>query len=839
MARSMTTADPIEVSESSIAALAERMGYVFDELPPAKRGALGLLWAGLRLARRADNAAHCLPLLVDYGRALSPNLNETRVRALMDRVDGENLEALRDVWSSQEVQKAFPKPLLIAGLVQLVPPGHPNMAPLWDFIDEVAGELQMDGEFASYFHNWRTQAADESVNARVESVQKSWADKNQVTEEICANLEPVITGDEVNVLSLREEVQEGLKELEPHLDELNVAGAQKNRLEDYLATDKFRLAVMGEFKRGKSTFINALLEEPGLMPTATLPCTSELTEIQAGDERSYAVSEKRGYPGTFEEKSSDEFDERVAQAASTSHSEAEAEEVAEQIRHWRVTIPSGFLAETSISVVDSPGLGEDHGRDKVVTQEAKRADAAVLIFDAKQLASLEEMELIESMNTKAKDLFIVINKSDLIDDDERPELREHVLEEIASITSVPFDDRIFFLSAKEAEDAIEENRGSEYLEEFREFRDSLRSRLIERAGQVKAERLKQKTASFIEDVRESIDHELETRRELLQRHGELKAAKERADRELQNAEQSIEHGVEILSQSGEAKKELTDAFDEALPGLLDELDSRSENWTSDKNPTLSPKKFATEISEQAQEELIGIIEVWLGSSGANVVSEEIEQKLTSAIDKLQPLKAYLEDAAGRDLGDFRNRIRTRSFEKAFGADNLVSPGEVIGHGAVVGAVSAVVGYIIADFVLYYMLGVISGFLNPVLLVGAAGIGSVAALMGQDGLRDRIKNKVVEKISAKLDSSEVRQKLHEALGEGVETVFEQLSRGFKESAQELLMEAQVQRDRTLRELEQFKEEIGNSPKARDEELQRIEVVAEEAEEQLDKLESLVD
>src|SRR5438309_7530961 len=52
-------------------------------------------------------------------------------------------------------------------------------------------------------------------------------------------------------------------------------------LVDKLETEQFNLVVLGQFKRGKSTLINALLGAD-LLPTAVVPLTSIVTIIQHG-----------------------------------------------------------------------------------------------------------------------------------------------------------------------------------------------------------------------------------------------------------------------------------------------------------------------------------------------------------------------------------------------------------------------------------------------------------------------------------------------------------------------------------------------------------------------------
>ena len=46
-----------------------------------------------------------------------------------------------------------------------------------------------------------------------------------------------------------------------------------------LKDNNFKVLVIGEFKRGKSTFINALLQEE-ILPAYSVPCTAIINEIK-------------------------------------------------------------------------------------------------------------------------------------------------------------------------------------------------------------------------------------------------------------------------------------------------------------------------------------------------------------------------------------------------------------------------------------------------------------------------------------------------------------------------------------------------------------------------------
>lgn len=55
-----------------------------------------------------------------------------------------------------------------------------------------------------------------------------------------------------------------------------------NEIKQKLVQGRFNLVVLGEFKRGKTTFLNALLGVD-LLPTAVVPLTSIITLIEYGE----------------------------------------------------------------------------------------------------------------------------------------------------------------------------------------------------------------------------------------------------------------------------------------------------------------------------------------------------------------------------------------------------------------------------------------------------------------------------------------------------------------------------------------------------------------------------
>ena len=85
--------------------------------------------------------------------------------------------------------------------------------------------------------------------------------------------------------------------LEDQLVELDkfpeLKGSNLVQLIDKLRKNRFNLVILGAFKRGKSTLINALLGEP-ILPTAIVPLTSVVTVLGYGDQLSIEVLFQNG-----------------------------------------------------------------------------------------------------------------------------------------------------------------------------------------------------------------------------------------------------------------------------------------------------------------------------------------------------------------------------------------------------------------------------------------------------------------------------------------------------------------------------------------------------------------
>lgn len=171
----------------------------------------------------------------------------------------------------------------------------------------------------------------------------------------------------------------------------------------------YRIVVLGEMKRGKSTLINALLGE-ALLPSDVNPCTALISLVRHGLERQVTLHYNNDQPPatidfeTFKTKYTISPDE--ARQLDTN--------AFPDISHVVIECPSPLLA-SGLEIVDTPGLNDTETRNQQVLTYLNEAQAVVFVMDAMQPITLDERRYLRN-HIQSRDLecFYVINGWDRI-----------------------------------------------------------------------------------------------------------------------------------------------------------------------------------------------------------------------------------------------------------------------------------------------------------------------------------------------------------------------------------------------------------------------------------------
>lgn len=182
------------------------------------------------------------------------------------------------------------------------------------------------------------------------------------------------------------------------------------KLEDDIRKSIFTVVVLGEFKRGKSTFVNALLGTP-LLPMNILPETATINAIMYNDKPMLSVVRMDG------SQEEGEVSYEYLQQFSASNSNDEA---LKSIKYIKIGYPLDLL-KNRIVLVDTPGVSDlNQQRCDITYQFLPKANAVIFLLDANSPLKKSEKEFIEIelFPLGIRDIIFLANKYDCIDEEE-------------------------------------------------------------------------------------------------------------------------------------------------------------------------------------------------------------------------------------------------------------------------------------------------------------------------------------------------------------------------------------------------------------------------------------
>ncbi len=221
-------------------------------------------------------------------------------------------------------------------------------------------------------------------------------------------------------------------------EDLLPAGQRRlaSEMADKCATSVIYVAVVGEFKRGKSTLVNALLSSP-LLPTGILPVTAVPTLVAFGSQPRAIIHRE---DETSAEVPTDSLQEYLSENGNPGNRK--------RIREVVIEYPAPVLA-TGIVLADTPGTGSVHSHNSLAASAfLPRVDVAILVLTADAPLSAAEADLLHSVSATAADVAVVLNKADRLAPDELEEALTFVRERMAPVSGSR-EPRLFPVSAKE------------------------------------------------------------------------------------------------------------------------------------------------------------------------------------------------------------------------------------------------------------------------------------------------------------------------------------------------------------------------------------------------------
>lgn len=415
--------------------------------------------------------------------------------------------------------------------------------------------------------------------------------------------------------------------------------AEIEALSRLLSLGLFRLAVVGEIKRGKSSFVNALLGQEALLPIADAVATSVVFKILYGPEQrmvAYFRPENEDAPvpppQTLDAEGLTAFGTETGNPGNR-----------RGVDFIAVELPHPLL-QRGLVIYDTPGLGGLFRTHAEMTWRIlPRADAVCFVLDSEQsVATRPEIEALNRIATLAPELFFLQTKTDKADAEQvagwearnRDILGEALGRDPARLAYFPVSSRLRQVAERRRRDSDLERSG--FIPVLQHLRGTLHATVQASRARLLADRL--------EDTARRLDRSLAERLEILdsgddgalgQLAAELTAARE--------ALRAWEQGEGQRAMDG--FRRTLDAIEcDTLDALDDRLDAQPGGpLLADILEALEAERPSAETIVRRQPDLIGTVD-----DAVNQVLSEIQAEIAT---RHNAAREALYAAAGRTLPD--------------------------------------------------------------------------------------------------------------------------------------------------------------------------------------------
>ncbi len=552
-----------------------------------------------------------------------------------------------------------------------------------------------------------------------------------------------------------------------------------------LQSQKFRVAVVGEFSQGKSTLLNALLGEE-IQPTRVIPCSGSITVLRYGEQKRVICRYRNGQEEIIP---LEEYQARASipdDVALGNRADALTSDVLEIMYEH----PGLALCRHGVELIDSPGLNEHPERTRITNQLLENVDAVIFLANGSRPMTQGERELLHSLKLKlnggqadrpANNLFVLVNFMDLLRrEPDRQQVRQLVENSVfGEVPILETSKQLHFISAQSALEAIVEGDDqNDYLQTFRGFTQVLETFLTQERGAI----VNQRSQADLDGVAQSLTLQLKQAEEIIA--GEVaisNAAKQDIVNKIGEASGYLANLQTLLRLTSEQKRDTVKHL-EIKQHLKNYIGEKSASWSSEQR---SKNKVLKEFGDKFQSDLSDAISEWTQTT---VIQETltstlkaIDSNIQSKIYQFQKSAEAIDQKTGSHLAmQFDLSIDQVApqfkFEAAAGSDKweaardigLGSISGLGGGGLLVGGIALAVSSI-AFFPLVLTGGAIAGIAAGGAALGTAIGGAIGFLTPPD--QEAIKREVIEEGFKQFHSQDGTGQVMKSLDELVAKLFD--------------------------------------------------------------------
>jgi len=401
---------------------------------------------------------------------------------------------------------------------------------------------------------------------------------------------------------------------------------------------RFFVACIGQFKRGKSTLLDAFVGEP-ILPTGVVPVTTVPTVLRYGEAKAARV--------LIDEKWQAVRPEELAHYVS----EELNPENQKRVEGVEVFLPSPLLA-SGMCLVDTPGIGSVFAGNTETTRDfIPQIDAAVLVVGADPPISGDELALIQAVAANVDEILVVLNKIDRVSLHERQEAAAFAGKVLASRLKKPVE-RIYEVSA------LNRLNNSPEADDWQTLVDDLGA-LANKSGQAMTRAAADRgTRRFSASLARAVDERMRALREPIanseQRIANLRQTVSQADQSLRDLGALFSAEQMRLSNTLLARRK--DFFRQTLPTAVGEFEQEAHSVNSSFGP-------------ERRRELMGVAQAiarrhvmpWLDAEEAQ--AEELYRSATQRFVSL--VNGLLQRIAEEQSADFSHLPKSLDWEQGF------------------------------------------------------------------------------------------------------------------------------------------------------------------------------
>ena len=420
---------------------------------------------------------------------------------------------------------------------------------------------------------------------------------------------------------LKRKIQGILHELrqQEFVQENEAASSKLEELDQDIQNDFF-VVVLGEFKRGKSTFINALLGND-LLPTDVLPETTTINALIYNEKPELEIIMQDGSVKKGEVERS--FLERFSAKNQT--------EECSKIKYLKIGYPFKLL-DNNVVIVDTPGVSDlNEQRCDVTYNFIPKANAVLFLLDANSPLKKSEIDFIEEklLAQGIDNIIFLVNKYDNVDEEEEEDFWENLqLQMLKAFADSEYKLQslnMYPLSAKMAlRGVLENNQALIAASGITEVKEVLQKTVSE--GRVEEEKLERYKAR-IQAVLLSLNSEPENKRAL--KSADMEKLREAQAALQERFDEQVENKQKITSFVNEEKKNIIDMTDKSLRFFYKRLEDRIVDDVQFYKGLDFKEYVEQRISKAIQREL----ESWLTSYAPNidVLLRAVEKEIARGI----------------------------------------------------------------------------------------------------------------------------------------------------------------------------------------------------------------